>query len=141
MQSTHSAAVVTAPNYLSMSIHELDAFVVAHRDDLGAPGLEIGDLASAIHSGKALAVRKEYGFALVEPAGPLLWLLWIDPSVRGQKRGHKFVRELLREFSKERHMRLYCEGPDRRRFFGRLGFRVESRDAEMRSMTTNDWRG
>jgi hypothetical protein len=51
--------------------------------------------------------------------------------------GRQFVRHLLKRYGVDYHMSLHCSGTRRRAFFGRLGFRIESRDGDMRCMTTN----
>jgi hypothetical protein len=122
----------------------LAQFTERVREEIGAPGLDAKDVFDALESGKAVAEVRPYGFALIQltpaPDGkriPFLWVLYINQASLGRKAGHRFVRELIAAHAAEYHMALYCDGAARRRFFGRLGFVVESKDGEMRRMTTN----
>jgi GNAT superfamily N-acetyltransferase len=97
-----------------------------------------------VQSGAAVIERREYGFAVIFPSStkalrPHLWLLFLQPECRGNGLGRKFMRELMSKYSTDYHMTLKCYGPERRKFFGRLGFRVEShnRTTGARFMSTN----
>jgi GNAT superfamily N-acetyltransferase len=126
------------PNYETMTVDDIDAFVVDHRDDFEC-GIEQHEIAAAVAAGRAVTEARTYGFAVVQQgsAGPHLWFVYIDPSARGNGLGRRFVRELVQAHGADRHMTLQCYGPRRRAFFGSAGFRVESRDGEWRTMTTN----
>lgn len=132
------------PDFMSMSIHDLDALAIQRAGELGAEGLEPGDVLRAIDEGRAIVERRPYGFAVVERTSaqggcwvPHLWLLYVEPGQRSRGVGRTFVRELLKLHSQTHHMSLYCHGARRRKFFGSCGFVVESKQGEMRRMTTN----
>lgn len=134
-------------DFSSLTANELAHFVVAHQDELDVGGLVVGDITDAIAAGRASLELRPFGFAIIEQkaaaAGgtiPHLWLLFIAPEHRGQGLGRRFVRDLLLRYADDYHMSLYCHGARRRAFFGRLGFRIESRDGDMRRMTTNTLR-
>lgn len=130
-------------DFQAMGHAEIAAFVEAHAAEIG------GDLTAAyvqaqLNAGSAVAELRPFGFAIIQHEAaaqgqviPHLLVLYVDAAERGRGVGHRFMRSLLRHYCKDYHMRLYCAGPARRRFYGRLGFVVESRDGEMRCMTTN----
>ena len=122
-----------------MDINALVAFVVEHQKEMGADGITAGELQEKLQSGAAVIEVWDDCFAVVELKGPLphLWLLYVASESRGRRLGSRFLRVLLKKYSSEYHMSLYCEGARRRAFFGRHGFRIESREGEMRRMTTN----
>jgi GNAT superfamily N-acetyltransferase len=127
----------------AMAHADIAAFVEAHAADLGAD-LTADYVHSALASGAAVIEAMPFGFAIVQLSTgadasliPHLLVFFVAPEKRGQKLGHFFMRELIGKYAKDNHMSLYCAGPARRRFYGRLGFVVESRDGEMRLMTTN----
>ena len=127
-----------------MNTRQLASFAELNREELAADGITAADLLHAFESGRAVLEARVHAFAVVqlrdEPDGdqaPHLWLLFVDPEHRGQGVGRELVREIVRKYSADRHMSLYCKGSVRRAFFGRLGFVVESRDGDMRRMTTN----
>lgn len=132
-------------DFTTLTTDELATFAVANQADMDADGITHAEIIERLAEGSAIFAARPFGFALLEQKSspldgkmiPHLWLLYVDPTARGKKTGHRFMRELLREFARDYHMSLYCHGPRRRAFFGRLGFRVESRDGEMRRMTTN----
>ena len=136
----------TAPDFTTLTDAQLARFAVAHQDALDIGGLVEADIVTAVAAGRASLERRPYGFAIIEqrPATggtiPHLWLLFVAPERQGKGLGHRFMRELLRQYATVYHMSLYCHGARRRAFFGRLGFRIESRDGEMRRMTTNTLR-
>ncbi len=140
--------IVTLPaDFTTMTVDQVAAFVVAHQDELDVGNLTEVDVTDAIASGRAVLEKCAHGFAIIERkptatggAMPHLWLLFLSPQYRNQGHGRRFVRELLRLYSAEDHMSLYCHGARRRAFFGRLGFRVESREGDMRRMTTSELR-
>ena len=133
----------TAPDFTTLTDAQLAQFAVAHQDGLDIDGLVEADIVTAVAAGRASLERRPYGFAIIEqrPAAggtiPHLWLLFVAPEHQGKGLGHRFARELLRQHATVYHMSLYCHGARRRAFFGRLGFRIESKDGEMRRMTTN----
>ncbi len=136
-----------AMNYTTLTTTEIAALAEAKREEMGACGLTAGDVLDALESGRAVLEVRPYGFGIVtlKPGldgkqMPHLWLLYVDAANRGQRLGNRFVRFLLRRYAKDYHMTVSCYGPRRRAFFGRLGFRVESRDGELRQMTTSDHR-
>lgn len=136
----------TAPDFTTLTDTQLAQFAVAHQDALDIGGLVEADIVTAVAAGSASLERRTYGFAIIEqrPATggtiPHLWLLFIAPEHQGKGLGHRFMRELLRQHATVYHMSLYCHGARRRAFFGRIGFRIESRDGDMRRMTTNTLR-
>lgn len=134
-------------DFTTMTLAEIAAFVVDHQQEMGAHGITAEEVTAKVSTGRACLETRPFGFALVElttasdgKAIPHLWLLYVAPESRGRALGRRFVRELLAKHAADYHMSLWCEGPQRRAFFGRLGFRVEVRDGEMRRMTTNDTR-
>lgn len=139
---------MSAPaDFTAMTVDQVAAFAVAQQDELGIGGLEICDITTAIAEGRAALELRPYGFAVIElkattAGGPMphLWLLCLAPQHRNQGQGRRFMRELLQLYAHEYHMSLWCHGARRRAFFGRLGFRIESRDGEMRRMTTGELR-
>ncbi|OAK55018.1 hypothetical protein A3K87_04255 [Variovorax paradoxus] len=130
-------------DFQAMGHDEVGAFVEAHAAEIG------GDLTAAyvqaqLDSGSAVAELRPFGFAVIQQERtaqgqfiPHLLVLYVDPAERGRGVGHRFMRSLIGTYCKDYHMSLYCSGPARRRFYGRLGFVVESRDGETRLMTTN----
>lgn len=135
-----------APDFTTLTDAHLVQFAVAHQDALDIGGLVETDIVPAVVAGRASLERRPYGFAIIEqrPATggtiPHLWLLFVAPEHQGKGLGRRFVRELLRQHATVYHMSLYCHAARRRAFFGRLGFRIESRDGDMRRMTTNTLR-
>lgn len=126
-------------NYTDMTPADIDALVVEHRDDIGCTGVEAGEVLAALTSGAAVVESCPQGFAIVQTSGfPHLWVLFIDPGSRGRGHGRTLVRQVLRKHAQAYHMSLICHGARRRAFFGRCGFRVETRDGEWRHMTTNE---
>jgi GNAT superfamily N-acetyltransferase len=130
-------------DFAAMSRLEIAEFLVARQSELGIAELTTQKVIESLESGKAVLETRQYGFALIQqtPAAdgtiPHLWVLFIDNERRGSGLGSRFVRELLKKYSAKHHMSVWCEGSRRRRFFGRLGFVVESRFGEIRRMTTN----
>jgi len=135
-------------DFTEMTLAEIANFVEEHQQEMGAHGNSADEVQAKVSTGKAVLETRTFGFALIEltPTSdgktiPHLWLLYVFPESRGRTLGRRFVRELLAKYATDFHMSLWCEGPRRRAFFGRLGFRVELREGEMRRMTTNDYRG
>lgn len=134
-----------APDFTMFSPDALAAFAESHRHELHAEGVTAADITNALAQGRAEIELRRYGFAVIEVTPgrapgtqiPHLWLLYVNPSARGQGWGSRFVEELLEKYSTDYHMSLWCYGPKRVRFFERLGFVVGSRDGGMRHMTTN----
>jgi GNAT superfamily N-acetyltransferase len=132
----------TSLDFTRMNTGELVQFVVEHQAEMDVEGLGAEDILAKLNSGEALIEPRPYGFAMIQvkraPKGliPHLWLLYLEPNKRGKGIGARFVKDLLQQFPMY-HMSLYCHGSRRRKFFSRFGFRVESRDGEMRRMTTN----
>ena len=131
-------------DFASMSVDGLAAFIEDNRAELAADGVSRADVKTALDQGRAVLETRPHAFAVVEvkrsDSGgliPHLWLLYVDPSQRGHGLGRAFVRDLLNKYATDYHMSLWCSGAQRRKFFGRLGFVVESRDGDMRRMTTN----
>ena len=130
-------------DFAALSRLEIAEFLVAHQSELGIADLTAQKVVESLESGKAVLEARQYGFALIQqtPAAdgtiPHLWVLFIDNEQRESGLGSRFVRELLKKYSAKHHMSVWCEGSRRRRFFGRLGFVVESRFGEIRRMTTN----
>jgi len=131
-------------DFTQLSRLELAQFIVHHQAELDAGGIDEHDVLDALATGRAALETRPYGFAIVEQkpttsgkSMPHLWLVYIAAEHRSSRQGSKFVRELLVRYASDYHMSLYCYGSRRRAFFGRLGFRIESRDGEMRRMTTN----
>ena len=134
-------------DYTTLTAAEIAAIAEARREEMGADGVTAGDVLEALESGKARIEVRSFGFGVValKPGlegklMPHLWLLYIDPAHRGRRLGNGLVRDMIRQYAKDYHMTVHCYGPRRRAFFGRLGFRVESRDGDLRCMTTNDYR-
>lgn len=133
-------------DFSTLDVAQIDAFLADHADELDMD-FDAGELLDRFAAGSAMLELRPFGFAVITikplPAGmePHLWAIYIDPARRGNRQGHRFMREILRKYSVDYHMTLSCRGAARRRFFGRLGFRVESRDGEWRRMTTNDYQG
>lgn len=126
-------------NYSDLTPEDADALVVKNRMDIGCEGLKPGEVLAALMSGAAVLERSPHGFAVVQiQTFPHLWVVYIDPASRGKGHGRQFVRDVVRKHAKTYHMSLSCHGARRRAFFGRIGFRVESREGEWRHMTTND---
>lgn len=132
------------PDFTQLTAAEVADFVETHGAEMDAPDVTSRDVLEALQAARAVLEVRPYGFALIQlqPTStgsniPFLWLLYVAPEHRGRGIGSKFVRELLRGYSSEYHMALYCYGAQRRRFFGRLGFVIESREGELRRMTTN----
>ncbi len=131
-------------NFTALSASELIAFAVLRQDEMGVGGLTESDITDALTSGRAVVETRPFGFAVIEqkPTAdgkkmPHLWLLFVDQQNRLRGLGRRFVRELLKRYAVDYHMSMYCSGARRRAFFGRLGFRIESQDGNMRRMTTN----
>jgi GNAT superfamily N-acetyltransferase len=135
-----------APDFTTLTDAQLAQFAVAHQDALDIGGLVEADIVTAVAAGRASLELRPYGFAIIErrsAAGgtiPHLWLLFVAPEHQGKGLWRRFMRELLHQHATVYHMSLYCHGARRRAFFGRLGFRIESQDGDMRRMTTNTLR-
>lgn len=121
-------------DYLNITKEQAAEICATNCADFGIDELSIDEVMNCFSEGGKL-VKRAYGFAIVRPEfmpkmtkPSFLYFIFIDPSQRGKKHGSMFVRELLREFSREYIMYLICFGPERRRFFGRAGFCVESRE-------------
>lgn len=132
-------------DFTTMTLADIAAFVAEHQQEMGAHGVTAEEVTTKVSTGMTGLETRPFGFALVELTRasdgkviPHLWLLYVSPECRGRAFGRRFVRELLSQYATDYHMSLWCEGPRRRAFFGRLGFRVEVRDGEMRRMTSND---
>ena len=128
-----------ALNFELATDSEIATFAEAHAREFDCD-LDKLEIIAAIVEGRSILVRRPYGFALVQIVNgtlPHLWLLYIAPAHRGNGLGRRFVREIVDEFGSSYHMTLRCAGPQRRKFFGRCGFVVESRDGEWRRMTTD----
>ncbi|HSD37749.1 MAG TPA: hypothetical protein VLC92_09580 [Rhodocyclaceae bacterium] len=131
--------------FTTFTLEEIAEFLVAHEGELDMEGTTAEEVLERVRSGQSALEVRSWGFALIQLAIakgvderiPHLWVLYVAEGQRGKGRGAVFMRELLRKYSSYFHMSLYCHGPRRRKFFGRFGFRVESRDGEMRRMTTN----
>lgn len=139
--------MTAAPDFTRLTASELVRFIIDHRDEMGAGGLTADDITNALTTGRAVLETRSYGFAIIElkpatdgKAMPHLWLLFVAAERRAQGIGRQFVRELLKRYEVDYHMSVHCSGARRRAFFGRLGFRIESRDGELRRMTTNTLR-
>lgn len=124
-------------NFLSMSDDQIDELLVTRQEEIGASGIERGEILAAVASGKAVIERSDYGVAVVNPYRPLpdfkqpfLWLLYVEPECRGRGYGRKLVREILRKHADTHFMRLHAYGARRSKFFSRFGFRVVERDNE-----------
>jgi GNAT superfamily N-acetyltransferase len=131
-------------NFSTFTDIEIAEFAVANQYEFGSNGETVDEILGRINDRSAVLEKRSYGFALIElkPAGngqqiSHLWILYVAPERRGKRLGHRFVLELKRKYMKTHHMSLWCYGTRRRAFFGRLGFRIESRDGERRRMTTN----
>jgi len=132
----------TAPDFTTLTAGELALFAVAHQAELGVSGLIEADITEAIAAGRAILELRPYGFAIIEQKAasngltiPHLWLLFVSPDRRGKGLGRSFMRDLLRQQSREYPMSLYCVGSRQCKFFGRLSFKIESQDGDMRRMT------
>jgi hypothetical protein len=121
---------------------EIAAFLAAHQDELGMSGVTADQVTASIEAGRTILEVRPYGFALVQLMDglPHLWALYVKDAQRQQGHGKVFMRELLYAHSSRSHMTLICEGPRRRKFFSRFGFRVEGRLGQYRKMTTNPGR-
>jgi ribosomal protein S18 acetylase RimI-like enzyme len=130
-------------DFSAMSRSEIVDFLVAHQHELGIADLAAEKVNHSLESGEAALEMRPYGFALIQhtPSNdgviPHLWALYIDSDKRGSGLGSRFVRELIKQYSTKHHMTVWCDGSQRRRFFGRLGFVVERRVGDIRRMTTN----
>lgn len=116
---------------------EIASFAERHSADFDCD-VDRLDIVAAFAEERATLIARTYGFAVVQRSGalPFLWLLYIAPAHRGRGVGRTFVKEIVGTFD-EYHMTLRCCGAARRRFFGRCGFVVESRDGDWRRMTTD----
>lgn len=134
---------------LNATDEQIDRLLFEVRHEMGADGIELRDVVSAVADGVAVIERRTYGVAVLRlkritappiAAGvvPHLWLLYVLPEHRSRGSGRRFVRELLSKYETTHCMSLGCVGAARRRFFGRLGFRVQARDGEYREMSTSD---
>jgi GNAT superfamily N-acetyltransferase len=130
-------------DFSAMSGGEIAEFLVTHQSELGIADLTTQKIIDSLESGTAVLETRHYGFALIQqtaaPDGmiPHLWALFVHDGQRGSGLGSRLVREILKKYSAQHPMSVWCEGSRRRRFFGRLGFVVESRHGEIRRMTTN----
>jgi GNAT superfamily N-acetyltransferase len=128
-------------DFTTMDVEGIDGFLAAHSWEFDMD-YATGRLPGAVASGLAWIECRPLAFALLlrmqRPAGvaPHLWALYVAPEARGRRIGADLVRELVRVYAGECPMTLSCYGARRRRYFGRLGFRVEGRDAEWRRMTS-----
>ncbi len=80
--------------------------------------------AEIIGTGDAIAVVRPHGGS---SDYPVLWLLWVDPNVRGKGVGRNFVARLRRNYETNLPMVLMCHGSQRERFFASCGFETTSR--------------
>lgn len=135
-------------DFTTLSHAEIAEFAVAHRSELDCEDMTVDEIISKLSEPRTILEVRPYGFAVIEPSWysgedfhPFLWLLFVHVEKRGNGLGHKFMREILSKYAKSTHMRLKCFGARRRKFFGRLGFIVESREDDKRTMTTDPNRG
>jgi GNAT superfamily N-acetyltransferase len=124
---------------IGASVREIDQLLTVAAGELDA-GIEPGDVEADVMAGRAEIERRPYGVAIIQfNPHPHLWLLYLLPGHRGKGLGRAFVRELIHKHEHSHFMTVTCSGAARRRFFGRLGFRVESRSGDYRSMTRSDY--
>lgn len=133
-------------DFRALTHDQLAEFIVENQAELGCSGITVDDVMTPLRAGTAKLVAEEHCFAVVTLSTgyqgtfiPYLWLLFVSPSERDRGLGSRLMRRLLKEFSSDNHMSMTCFGARRRKFFGRHGFRIESRDGEARRMTTNDY--
>lgn len=134
-------------DFTTMSHAEIARFLVTHQSALNAEGITYDDVINRLATGQAILEVRSYGFAVIERSHisegkfiPHLWVLFVDEKRRGAGLGRKFMKQILAKYSADFHMTLHCHGARRRKFFGQFGFRIESRDGEMRTMTTSEMR-
>jgi GNAT superfamily N-acetyltransferase len=130
-------------DFSSFTDIEVVKYAVAKQHEFGCDGLSAGEILDGLKAGSTAIEKRPFGFALVtfKPGygggnEPFLWLLYVSEDHRGKRFGHRFVLELKKKYMSTHHMALICYGTRRRTFFGRLGFRIESQDGDLRLMTT-----
>ena len=133
-------------NYTTLRAEQIAAYAESSCAEMEAD-VSAGDILDRLKNGKAVLEVRSFGFAVLKLKPgvegrlmPHLWLLYIDPSQRGLRNGHRFVQQLLSKYSRYYAMTVHCYGSRRRAFFGRLGFRIESREGQLRVMTTSEVR-
>ena len=124
-------------DYMQAPPSDLADVLAAHSDEFGGsdPVTAQGILAR-LDQGNAELVRFECGVALVQGVSRPnrhLWLLFVDPSARGRGLGRAYMREIIDRYADTHYMTLNCSAK-LRPFYGRLGFRVQSRTADFRTM-------
>ena len=124
-------------DYLAMSADEIDEVLVSRQEEMGASGIERGEILKAVNAGTHVIERSQFGIAIVQPSQPelqmpipFLWLLYVLPEHRGQGHGRKFVRQILKKHAAEYFMGVHVYDSRHSKFFSQFGFRVVSRDNE-----------
>ena len=128
-------------DFTRMSLDEIDRFLAPHAQELEIDYVA-GQLPGSVAAGIASIECRPLAFAVIlimqKPEGVAAHLLalYVAAEARGRRIGASLVRDLLHKHAHRYAMTLSCHGARRRRFFGRLGFRIESRDGEWRRMTS-----
>jgi N-acetylglutamate synthase-like GNAT family acetyltransferase len=126
-------------------MNDIIGFILSKTDEMQCDGLTRSEIEAGVSDGSVIIEQFEDGFVVLQPEGHLetdpcsyIWMLWIKPEKRGTSAGRRIVKEILKKYRINYQMRVKCYGASRAKFFARCGFKIDSRNGEMREMVT--WR-
>lgn len=136
-------------DFLTMTDDQITTFAAEHMAEMDAEEMRGDEIMQFIQSGQANIVRRNYGFAVIQPEnmpgranspGLHIWLLYIDESVRNKGNGKRFVKELIAEHGRIYQTSVIVYGGERATFFSRCGFKVMERDTQTGKRSMETWR-
>ena len=129
-------------HYATMSDEEIARYIYEHQSEAGCDTFDPADFLAAVRQGATVIERRDYGFAVVNPAVERgiaftpahLWLIFIDPRQRAQGHGRRLLAEVIEKYAESHPMTALVHGAERARFFAHCGFRETFTD------DAGDWR-